>query len=279
MIEMPEAVTIANQMNLELTGKTLKAFCRGNLTHKFLWLNHPDDVYETLLPNLVVTGASSFGRSIYLHVGTHMLWWGDTGGRLLYHLPGEIFPQKYHLRWDFTDGSSLTFAMQMWGSVKLIDQSEFTTIPHDETGIPPLDPAFTFKRFDQMLDAYPEKGSKGIKGFLVATGFATPKHISGLGNAIVQDILFNASLNPKRKIPEINTEERHRLYNAVQETVAKAVELGGRYDERDLYNHPGSYIRLMDRKTVGSPCVHCGTPIQKVSYLGGACYLCPHCQS
>jgi formamidopyrimidine-DNA glycosylase len=279
MIEIPEATTIALQMKDELTGKTIKKFSRGNLTHKFLWLNRPDEEFEAITPGLVVKGASSFGRSIYLHLGSHMLWWGDTGGKLLYHPSGEKLPKKYHLILNFKDNSALTFAMQMWGSVKLLDRSEFDHIPKEETGIPPLAPDFTFDRFGQMLEAYPEKTAKGIKGFLVATGYVTPDHISGLGNAIVQDILFSARLSPKRKILDITMAEQKRLYDSIQKTVAEAIELGGRYDERDLYNQPGGYVRLMDSKSIGTPCPNCCQEIIKLSYLGGACYLCQNCQT
>jgi formamidopyrimidine-DNA glycosylase len=279
MIEMPEAKTIARQMNETLTGKTIERFGRGNKTHKFLWLNREDEEYESILPGLTVQGASSFGRSIYLHLGEYMLWWSDTGGKLLYHAPGEKLPKNYHLGWTFSDGVWLTFAMQMWGGVKLLDKTEFGEKPKEETGVEPLGLEFTLERLDQMLDEYPEKTSKGIKGFLVATGYVMPNHIAGLGNAIVQDILFNARLSPKRKTMDINSEERKRLFEAINQTIAEAIKLGGRYDEVDHYGQKGGYIRLMDSKTKGTPCTVCGTEITKISYLGGACYLCPSCQS
>jgi formamidopyrimidine-DNA glycosylase len=279
MIEMPEAATLARQMNAELTGKTIVHFARGSQTHKFLWLNRPDEEYESILPGKTITGVSHYGRSIYLFMGDeNMLWWGDAGGKILYHAPGEKVPAKYHLSWEFSDGSHLTYALRMWGAVKLLDASEFDERPHEETGVPPLHPDFTFERFNAMLDEYPEKTSKGIKGFLVATGYAIPNHVHGLGNAIVQDILFHTQLSPKRKIPDIVPDERQSLYDAIQSTVAEAIEAGGRYDEYDLYGDKGGYVRLMDSKTVDKPCANCGTNIQKISYLGGACYLCPSCQ-
>jgi formamidopyrimidine-DNA glycosylase len=278
MIEMPEATTIAKQMNQTLTGKTIASFGRGHKTHKFLWLNRPDEEYEAVLPGLSVTGASSFGRSIYLHLSDHMLWWTDTGGKLLYHEPGAKLPKNYHLGWTFEDGSALTFAMQMWGGVKLLDDAEFGDKPNDETGVEPLSADFTLEHFDQMLDEYPEKTSKGIKGFLVATGYVTPNHIAGLGNAIVQDILFHACLSPKRKTPDITPDERQRLLEAINSTIEEATKLGGRYDEVDHFGNKGGYIRLMDSKSVDTPCTRCGADIKKISYLGGACYLCPQCQ-
>ena len=250
---------------IELTGKVISGFSQGILTHKFLWLNRPIEEFEVVLPGAIVTAASSYGRSIYLHLDERMLWWGDAGGRLLFHPMGGDLPKKYHLVWHFSDGTALTFNLQMWGFVRLLERHEFDLRPKEEAGIPPLDPRFTLEQFDQMLESYPEKSSKGIKGFLVATGYAIPDPINGLGNAIVQDILFQASLSPKRKIAQISAEERSKLYNAIQDTIGEAVELGGRYDEVDLYGQPGRYMRLMDSKMVGTPCIRCGTAISKKS--------------
>lgn len=278
MIEMPEAYTISKQMNDILVGKTISQFEAGNLTHKFLWLNRPFEEYQSILPGKVVESASSYGRSIYLHLGDALLWWSDTGGKILYHDADDKLPKKFHLVWFFSDGSALSFSMRMWGGIKLLDKEAFDQIPHEETGVPPLHPNFTFECFDLMLDDYPEKTSKGIKGFLVATGYAIPNHINGLGNAIIQDILFRAGLDPKRKIPQIKPKERLDLYNAIQQTIQEAIALGGRYDEFDLLGNNGGYIRLMDSRTAGTPCINCGTEIQKIFYLGGACYICPNCQ-
>ena len=50
MLEMPEAKTIARQMNAELTGKTIRSFARGSQIHKFLWLNRPDEEYAAIQP-------------------------------------------------------------------------------------------------------------------------------------------------------------------------------------------------------------------------------------
>jgi formamidopyrimidine-DNA glycosylase len=60
--------------------------------------------------------------------------------------------------------------------------------------------------------------------------------------------------------------------------LTQAVALGGRDSERDLFNQPGGYQRLLYSKLVGEPCSVCGTPIEKIRYLGGACYYCPSCQ-
>jgi formamidopyrimidine-DNA glycosylase len=274
MIEMPEAVTIARQMQETLPGRTIQHFARGPLVHKFLWLSKSAEEYDAFLSGRQITGASSYGRSIYLYVGeTYLQWFGELGGRILHHQPGQPLPAKYHLRWDFTDGSAMTFAMQMWGFVGLLEKSAIPSHPYAEVGIPPLDSRFTPERFDQLMEEYPEKTKKGVKGFLV-----TSRHVNGIGNGYLQDILFKAKLHPARKIPTLTQNERHQLYGAIQGTMAEAIKLGGREEEHDLFDHPGGYHRLMSNQTVGSACPSCGTVIQKIAYLGGACYLCPTCQ-
>ena len=57
-----------------------------------------------------------------------------------------------------------------------------------------------------------------------------------------------------------------------------AVRGGGRDTEFDLYGRPGSYVPRLDRRQAGRPCPVCGTPIEKIQYLGGSCYVCPVCQ-
>jgi len=274
MIEMPEAATIARQMNETLTGKTFQGFGRGVLAHKFLWLNKPAEEVDAFLAGKQVTGAKSLGRSIFLYIGeTHLQLFADIGGRFLYQAKGAALPAKYHLRWDFADASCLTYNLQMWGYVGLLDKADLSAPPFTDVGIPPLSPEFTLERFDQLLEEYPEKKSKGIKGFLV-----TSKYVFGIGNGYLQDILFKAKVHPARKIPTLKADERRRLYTSIQDTMTEAIRLNGREDERDLFDQPGGYRRLMSNETMGKACPTCGSTIQRITYLGGACYLCPTCQ-
>ena len=69
------------------------------------------------------------------------------------------------------------------------------------------------------------------------------------------------------------------LYDALTSTLDQIIELGGRSSEYDLYGNKGGYARILDSKTKGTPCPECGTEIVKIQYLGGACYLCPSCQT
>lgn len=103
--------------------------------------------------------------------------------------------------------------------------------------------------------------------------------MAGIGNGYLQDVLFRAGVDPRRKVGEITADQQRALYDAVKETMQQAIAQNGRECERDLYGRPGSYQPIMDRNAKGKPCPECGTLIEKISYLGGSCYLCPTCQS
>ena len=103
--------------------------------------------------------------------------------------------------------------------------------------------------------------------------------IPGLGNSIAQDIMFKAKLHPKQSIAGLSKAQIKNLHQAIVNTVAEVIRQGGRNDETDLYRNQGKYKRIMDKAAVGHPCPGCGTKVEKMAYLGGACYYCPKCQS
>ena len=137
----------------------------------------------------------------------------------------------------------------------------------------PLDDAFTQVYFDHLIDEAAQVRKTSVKGLLTQDQL-----IPGLGNASAQDIMFNARLHPKQDIAELTTEKKQILYHSILETVQDIITGGGRNDEFDLMGEPGGYTRIMDKNAAGNPCPVCGTIVEKISYLGGACYLCPECQ-
>jgi formamidopyrimidine-DNA glycosylase len=174
----------------------------------------------------------------------------------------------------FEDNTYLTVTVQGWGSAQLIHHSEVAAYPHfAHQGVSPLDNAFTFEYFQQRFRELKEADPRSVKYFMISK-----PGIWGIGNGYLQDILFHAKVHPRRRAINITDEEKRALYEAITVTIKHAVALGGRDTERDLYNRPGGYRRILNSKTVNQPCPECGTPIAKIQYLGGASYFCPHCQ-
>jgi formamidopyrimidine-DNA glycosylase len=275
MIELPEALTIARQISRELKGKRIEAAIRGNAPHKFAFYNHPAEVYEAILSGKIMGEATDHGACILASVEPdYVLVLGGGGERILFH-PGEkTLPKKHQLLLRFQDGAYLTVTVQGWGCAQLLHRSEVADFPPAlEKRVSPLSDRFTFDYFQQLFEELEAEDPRSAKYFIISK-----PGIWGVGNGYLQDILFRAKIHPRRRMVNITEGERQALYEAIKETLQQAVALGGRDTERDLYNCPGKYKRIMDSRSAGRPCPDCGTTIEKISYLGGASYFCPRCQ-
>ncbi len=134
----------------------------------------------------------------------------------------------------------------------------------------PFEPDFSAYYY-RLIDE--NKPSLSAKAFL-----ATEQRFPGIGNGVLQDILLNAGILPKRKIGTLSPNERTGLLQAVTGVLRDMTEKGGRDTEKDLYGNSGGYRTKMSRNTLASGCPLCGGPITKEQYLGGAVYYCPACQ-
>lgn len=199
---------------------------------------------------------------------------GECGGKMLYHVPGSEVPKKYHLCITFEDGSFFTLMTQMWGAMELYEKGQELNRQYIRGMKPtPAEPEFTLDYFRALIDTLAVGKKQSVKGLLTQG-----QTIPGLGNAIAQDIMFQARLHPKHPIDDLSSDQRRALYQAILDTVEAVIKKGGRYDELDLYGNSGKYIRLMDKNTFDTPCPECGEPIRQMQYLGGTCYFCPSCQ-
>jgi formamidopyrimidine-DNA glycosylase len=275
MFELPEFGTLAEQMNETLRGKVIQSGQLGNSPHKFVWYNRSHAEFERMTKGMTIGEARTKGKWLFLPLQPgYVLLIGECGGRLLYHLPQSKLPKKYHLYLTFEDGSFLTATTQMWGAYELYEQGQESEREYVKgMRITPIDPEFTFKYFSGLIDVLLDEKKRSAKSLLTQDQL-----IPGLGNAIAQDILFRAHLHPRHPIEDLSDDHRRALYDAIVDTLREAIEKGGRYDEYDLYNHPGGYIRIMDKNALGRPCPECGGDVEKMQYLGGACYVCPNCQ-
>ena len=275
MFELPECAILARQMNETLRGKTAARGSLGNSPHKFVWYNRRPAEFERLTQGKKVGAASSRGRWMFLPLEPgYVLVLGECGGRLLFHKDAADLPKKYHLLVRFTDGTSLSACTQMWGAYELYEtgkEQERKYIKGMRTT--PTEPAFTFEYFSRLIDSQADE-KRSAKGLLTQEQL-----IPGLGNSIAQDILFRAGLHPRHLVAELDKTGRRRLYDAIKKTVLDAIHKGGRSDELDLFGRPGRYQRLLSAETAGKPCLNCGAILQKIAYLGGACYFCPKCQT
>jgi formamidopyrimidine-DNA glycosylase len=275
MFELPEYTVLAKQINKTLVGKTVKRGNLGNSPHRFVWYNRKHDEFTRLTRGKIVGRPCVRGRwlIIPLEPGYNLVF-GECGGKMLFHPADSELPAKYHMWIEFEDGSSLTVTTQMWGAMELFEAGKEQERQYIKGMRPtPVDRAFTFRYFSELIDELLKGEKRSTKSLLTQDQL-----IPGLGNASAQDILFHAHLLPRRPLSELSHGQRRDLYDAIVHTVREIIDQGGRNDEIDLFGQKGGYVRLMDSAAVGKPCPECGTKVQKIQYLGGACYFCPKCQ-
>jgi len=273
MIELPEAATISKQMKAELAGKRIIDCICNDSPLKFAFFNQPPDQLAEMLSGQTVQDIYDDGRNwIHMMLSEHALQLGDMGGRILFHRSRKTIPKKHQLLLNFDDGSLLTVSFVLWGFLNIfpLDKIEQPS-PHK---IAPLREEFTFARFQKMLMDPAERKTKSVKAFLISK-----PGLGGVGNGCTQDILYNAGIHPRRRIIDLKPIEEHTLYNVARVTLVQMITGGGRDSERDLYNQPGGYASILGSHAVNKPCMQCGTPIEKIQFLGGASYFCPTCQN
>jgi formamidopyrimidine-DNA glycosylase len=161
----------------------------------------------------------------------------------------------------------------MWGSMLCAPVSEIKNAWHfSNSHLPdPLSDAFDEAYFDTLWSD--TKQSLSAKAFL-----ATDQRIPGLGNGVLQDILFNARIHPKRKLESMGENEKEAMFNSVKTTLAAMKDGGGRDTEKDLFNCQGKYMTILSKNTFQSPCPVCGGVLTRQAFLGGNIYFCGICQ-
>lgn len=107
---------------------------------------------------------------------------------------------------------------------------------------------------------------------------ATEQRIPGLGNGVLQDILYQAGIHPKRKLDTFVEKDIRKIYESIRTVLGEMVEQGGRDTEKDFYGNEGNYITYLSKKTYLTPCPKCGYEISKAAYMGGTVYYCEKCQ-
>jgi formamidopyrimidine-DNA glycosylase len=275
MFELPEYITLARQINATLRGKTIHEGTLGNSPHKFVWYNRKPDEFTRLTKGKTIGEAYVKGRWLFtpLEPG-YILLLGECGGKMLYHSAGTSLPQKYHLSLRFAGDSALTVMTIMWGAMELYESGQEKERKYvKDMRTTPIDPEFTFDYFSALIDELLKGEKRSVKSLLTQDQL-----LPGLGNASAQDIMFHAHLHPRHALADLTPGQRRDLYTAITDTLRAIIAGGGRNDEIDLFGKPGGYVRLMDSAAVGKPCPGCGGVVEKIQYLGGACYFCPNCQ-
>ncbi|OIN57888.1 Fpg/Nei family DNA glycosylase [Arsenicibacter rosenii] len=239
--------------------------------HKLLTVD-----YETLLGKLVgcsFTGTRRVGKNLFVltnkpDVILH-LHFGMTGDLEYYH--SSVGRPKYaRIVFAFENGFNLGFICpRKFERVGLVDD---------------IDTYLTRKKIapDGLAISLPEltarvrRRKSPVKPVLLDQSV-----VAGLGNWIVDDVLFQAGIHPLTLASSLSDEAMHRLHEAIRHVLTVAIE-----HEAVYRNFPASFLihaREWDHSPYEAPDAHrycpvCQTPIQRTVVGGRTTLYCPVCQ-
>lgn len=272
MLEIPESYTLVKQLNQTVRQKIISYVKANQSPHSFAWYNGNPDDYDELLSGKIIGTSYARAGLIEIEVEDCRIVLGD-GATLRYYDDCRKVPKKHQLYIEFDDRTALVVTIQMYGGIWAFREGTFDNTYYigAKTKPSPLTDEFNYDYFKALRIDVSDRLS--AKAFL-----ATEQRIPGLGNGVLQDILFTAGIHPRRKLANISEDEYKKLYDSVKSVLKEMTQQGGRDTEKDLFGNIGGYATLLSKKTLWTPCTVCGYELHKENYMGGTIYYCEHCQ-
>ena len=290
MPELPEVETIARELRPLLLGARISGF----------WTDWPRAIKH---PDAGRFGPELVGREV-LDVTRRAKWLllelsGKSGGdgsapdeprvlALQVKMTGQVFvvpagtarDRHVHVVFDLADGRQLLLRdVRKFARIGLYRRHETGLILgadeasdlFGEHGPEPLDDAFTLQAFRTRL-----RGRRArLKPLLVDQAF-----LAGVGNIYADEALWRARLHPLRSAASLRRDDERRLYRAIREVLAEAVERRG--SSVDDYTAPEGDGSMQERLDVyqrtGEPCRRCGHRIRRIILGIRSTHFCSFCQ-
>ena len=240
MLELPEAKVISQQLNQTIQGKKIEKTTAAQTAHKLTWYKGDPQKYPEMLSGKTIGISCGLGALVTVQAANSTLVFSD-GVNLRFHTAGESRPVRHQLLIEFSDSSALSAVVQMYGGIVCFTDNDYDN-PYYKAALvkaAALSPAFTNSYFDGLISS-PAVQKLSLKAFL-----ATEQRIPGLGNGVLQDILFNARMHPRKKTSTLNDTERESLYKSVVKTLIGNGAAGRkRHREGSLRQFGGIYHQI-----------------------------------
>jgi len=289
MPELPEVQTIVSDLNKKIKGDIIIGFWSD--WGKAIKEKTVDD-FTKEIKNKKILGARRIGKNIFLNL---------SGGKTLYiHLKmtGHLllkFPKKnlkikkkksedyfsdrvnQYIRHKFylKSGKILEFSdLRKFGKIVLDDTQIINNLKEIKSlGIDALDSKFTFRKFQEILENKP----KAKIGILLMD----QNLIAGIGNIYRSEILFEAKILPEKKVTELTSVEKSKIFANIKKILKKAVKMRGTSDSdyRDTAGAPGNFqnfLKVYNREK--QKCQKCDTIIQRKTLGQRSVFICEKCQ-
>ncbi|GAB3333441.1 formamidopyrimidine-DNA glycosylase [Larkinella ripae] len=241
-------------------------------------LNTPFFILQETLVGRWFTGTRRVGKNLFvLTEGPD-----QTGEPVILHMhfgmTGDL--EYYHSSLDRPKYARIVFHFQGGFNLGFICPRKFERIGL----ISDIDTYLKRKKIGQdgLTIAFSElTGQIRRKKALIKPVLMDQSTVAGLGNWIVDEVLFQAQVHPEKRTEQLTDDEIRRLHDAIQRVLTTAIRHEAQY--RDF--PPGFLIHV--REWDNSPyddleahkfCPRCGTRIAKSEVGGRTTYFCPNDQ-
>lgn len=191
-----------------------------------------------------------------------------TGG-LQWSEPADRVFKRTCFTLTLSNGRELRYIDErQMGRVYYVSPDQVGEIPqYGEMGPDALDEPLTLNEFKERLR--PFRGE--IKGILTRG-----RVISGIGNAYVDEILWEAEIYPFRKKRELSDADLQRLLDSSTLVISRAVEQVREAMGGDIHRKRRDFLKVHNRG--GEPCPRCGTTISQLTANQRITSYCRTCQ-
>jgi len=187
-----------------------------------------------------------------------LMHFGMTG-RLQYYRAHDAMPDYTQVQLDFDNGYHLAYiAPRKLGEVAIIDDPDaFIT----EQGLGPDALGLGWDAFAALAE-----GRRGM----VKTWLMDQETMAGIGNVYSDEILFQARLHPKTRLPDLGQAGLQQVFETMRQVLQQAIDV-----QCDPQRMSGF---LVPHRGEGEPCPRCAGPIERIQAGGRGSYYCPRCQ-
>ncbi len=267
MPELPEIEAYLHALRPRIVGATLE----NSRIRSFSVLKTYDPPIAAV-HGAVVAKLSRLGKRIVIETDRkialviHLM----VAGRFQWHETPKPIPKRLGLAaFDFSTGSLVLTEAGSKQRTRLHVVSHKTLTELDPGGIEVA--TATRDEFVQGLLA----GRHTLKRALTDA-----RHLSGIGGAFADEILFRAALSPLQMNTNLDAGELDRLHLAAVDTLnewtrIRIEETGDDFPKGVTAFHPAMAVH----GKYGRPCPKCQTSIQRISYAHRETNYCPVCQT
>lgn len=256
MPELPEVETYARYFAQHALEQTI---ARVDVRDERILADIRKETFARRLKGRAFTSVRRHGKHLFAEAGPAWLHlhFGMTGD-LAYYNGREQEPRFARIVFRFAGGAHLAFEdMRLFGLAELVDSPD-RFIAARGLGPDPLDPSFTFARFEALL----ARRRGAIKSLLM-----TQEIVAGMGNLYVDETLYQTSIHPQRAADRLNLGERRALFSSMRKILRDTIARHARGAES-----PPSF--LIHHREAGERCPKCGGTIRRTVVFGRTTYFC-----